>query len=279
MAIKVVTDSTSDIPLELAQELGLTIVPVYVRFGHTIYRDRIDITPRQFYEMLSTSPYHPASSQPTPEDFTRCYEELGGDAEGIVSIHLSSKISGTYNSACIASKNLASNCPIEVIDSGTGSAGLALVATAAARAAREGKGLASVLAEAKKAMNQTKVMGVFESMKYLARSGRVNKSIGAASQILNIVPLLTFRDGEVVRSGLARNISRGIDRLYEFVEARMALLDVVIAHSNIPERAEQLKRRLGWLFPEDAIRIFDIGAGIGVHIGPGCIIIGVREDI
>jgi len=279
MAIKVVTDSTSDIPLELAQELGLTIVPVYVRFGHTIYRDRIDLTPRQFYEMLSTSPYRPASSQPTPEDFTRCYEELGGDAEGIVYIHLSSKISGTYNSACIASKNLASNCPIEVIDSGTGSAGLALVATAAARAAREGKGLASVLAEAKKAMNQTKVMGVFESMKYLARSGRVNKSIGAASQILNIVPLLTFRDGEVVRSGLARNISRGIDRLYEFVEARMALLDVVIAHSNIPERAEQLKRRLGWLFPEDAIRIFDIGAGIGVHIGPGCIIIGVREDI
>ena len=194
MPVKIVTDSTSDIPPELAQELGITVVPVYIRFNDTVYRDRVDLTPQDFFEKLPVYT-SPASSQPTPEDFEKVYNDTGDDTDGIVSIHISSKISGTYNSANIAKANMLCRYPIEVIDSGLNSAGLALVVMAAARAAQERKNLPVVLSETKKAMRQTSMFGVVETTEYLARSGRVSKAISTPTKFLNVIPLLTFHEG------------------------------------------------------------------------------------
>ena len=108
MSVRVVTDSTPDIPPDIAQALGITIVPIYVRFGDRVYRDGIDITTAEFYRMLATSPVHPATSQPTPEDFSRVYSEHIREVDGIVSIHISSRISGTHNSALLA-RNMLGN--------------------------------------------------------------------------------------------------------------------------------------------------------------------------
>jgi len=173
MKVKVITDSTCDMPGKLAQVLGIKVVPIYLRFGEKTYRDGIDITKDEFYSMLTSSPVHPSTSQPNPEDFTAVYKEYCDATDGIVSIHVSSKISGVFNSANIARKSLESHCPIEIIDSKFNSAGLSLVVKAAALTAQTGASFSEVVNEAEKSINQIKMFGMFETMKYLARSGRV----------------------------------------------------------------------------------------------------------
>jgi len=278
VSIQVITDSTSDIPQDLAEELGIRVVPIYIRFNDKVYRDGVDVQSDDFYKMLATSPYHPATSQPTPEDFASVYKDYCDSVDGIISVHISSKISGTCNSAMIARKMLESKCPIEVVDSRFNSAGLALVAMAAARLAKNGKSLAAVAAEVRRTISKVDMFGVFETMKYLARSGRVSKAIVTAANILNVMPLLTFREGEIIRAGLVRSFSKGMDRLYRFVESKKDIAELIIVHSAIPEQAEKLKKRLGWLFPEEQIRILKLGAGLGVHGGPGVLLVGLRLE-
>jgi DegV family protein with EDD domain len=236
------------------------------------------MTRDEFYSMLTSSPVHPATSQPNPEDFTSVYKEYCDRTEGIVSIHISSKISGTYNSATIAKKTLKSQCPIEVIDSKFNSAGLGLVVTSAARVAQTGAGLSEVIKEVHKAVNQVGMFGMFQTMKYLARSGRVNKTIAAASSILNVMPLLTFHDGEIVRAGLVRSINKGVDRIYDFVKNNTPIGELTIVHSKVAEQAGQLKKRLREFIQEEKISIAELGAGLGVHGGPGVLLAAIRRS-
>lgn len=278
MKIQVITDSTADMPEGLADELGIRVVPIYLRFGDKTYRDGVDITRDEFYSILTSSPLHPATSQPNPEDFTGVYKEYCDNTEGIVSIHISSRISGTYNSATMAKETLKSQCPIEIIDSKFNSAGLGLVVTAAARAAKNGADLADVVNEANKAIREVSMYGMFETMKYLARSGRVNKSIAAASRVLNVMPLLTFRDGEIVRAGLVRAISKGMDRIYDFVKNNTNIKELIIVHSQVLDRADRLKARLKEFIQEEKIAIAELGAGLGVHGGPGVLLAAIRRS-
>ena len=278
MAVKIVTDSTADIPPDLAAERGIAVVPIYVRFGDRTYRDGVDIAPEEFYRLLAESPHHPASSQPTPEDFEGVYAGYCDDAEGIISIHISSKISGTCNSAAIAAANLQPDCPIEVVDSGLNSAGLAIVVLEAARLALSGLDYATVLQETRAVLRRTDMFGMFGTMKYLARSGRISRTLAAMASIINVKPLLTFREGEIVRAGTVRSLSAGLDRLYGFVESKQDLAEVVIVHSAVPDQAESLRGRLGNLFPGERIQVFEMGAGLGVHGGPGVLLVGTREQ-
>jgi DegV family protein with EDD domain len=278
MKVQVITDSTSDMPQGIADELGIRVVPIYLRFGDKIYRDGVDIQKDEFYAMLEKAPVHPATSQPNPEDFTAVYKDYCDDTEGIVSIHISSKISGTFNSANIAKKTLKSNCPIEVIDSKLNSGGLGLVVMAAARMAQSGAGLTEVINEANKASNEVRMFGMFETMKYLARSGRVNKTIAAASSVLHVMPLLIFHEGEIVRAGLVRAISKGTDKIYDFVKRNSPITELMIVHSKVADQAEQLKHRLGEFIQEEKISIAELGAGLGVHGGPGVLLAAVRKS-
>lgn len=278
MKVQVVTDSTSDIPQHLVNELDIRVVPIYLRFGEKTYRDGVDMARDDFYSILTAAPVHPATSQPNPEDFSSVYKEYCENTDGIVSIHISSKISGTYNSAIIAKKTLESRCPIEVIDSKFNSAGLGLVVTAAARLARTGATFFEVIQEAKKAVSQVHMFGMFETMKYLARSGRVNKTIAAAANILNVMPLLTFHDGEIVRAGLVRTINKGFDRIYDFVKNNMPVSELTIVHSRVLNRASQMKKRLSAFIEEDKINIAELGAGLGVHGGPGVLLAAIRRS-
>jgi DegV family protein with EDD domain len=278
MKVKVITDSTSDIPQKLAGELGIRVVPAYLRFGHKTYRDGVDIKGEEFYSMLASSPVHPATSQPNPEDFTAVYKEYCDTADGIVSIHISSKISGTYNSATMAKKTVESRCPIEVIDSKFNSAGLGLVVMGAARLAQAGASFQEVINEANRAVSQVGMFGIFETMKYLARSGRVNKTIAMASRFLNVMPLLTFHDGEIVRAGLVRTISKGIDRICKFVKGNIPISELIIVHSMVADQANQLKQCLTEFIGEEKISIFGLGAGLGVHGGPGVLLAAIRRS-
>ena len=278
MKVQVITDSTLDIPQNLADELGIRVVPIYVRFGDKTYRDGVDIKVDEFYSMLASSQFHPATSQPNPEDFTAVYKEYCDAVDGIVSIHISSKVSGTYNSAVMAQTTLESRCPIEVIDSKFNSAGLGLVVMAAARLAQSGASLPEVIGEANRAVTQIGMFGVFETMKYLARSGRVNKTIATASRILNVMPLLTFHDGEIVRAGLVRTISKGMDKIYDYVRDNIPISELIIVHSKVADQANQMKKRLLEFIEEEKISIAELGAGLGVHGGPGVLLAAIRRS-
>ena len=277
MAVQIITDSTVDIPQEYIEKYGIRVVPIYVRFGEKTYRDGIDIRSDEFYSMLSSSTVHPATSQPNPEDFTGIYREYCETSSGIVSIHVSSKISGTCNSARMAQKTLADHCPIEVVDSMFNSGGLGLAVLAAARLAKSGAGLKEILEETHRAISQIRMFGMFQTMKYLARSGRVNKTIAAASRILNVMPLLTFHDGEIIRAGLVRTANKGIDRILDFVKNNTPISEIILVHSDALDQVKYLKKHLANIIPETNISTSQLGAALGVHGGPGVVVAAIRR--
>jgi len=277
MTVKVVTDSTADLPVQLAQELGITVVPVYLRFGDKVYRDRVDISEDEFYQKLVESPIHPSTSQPTPADFTEVYQKLSQEADGIVSIQITSKLSGTYNSALQGREMAGVRCHIEVVDSLSGSMGLGLIAMAAARLAEAGKSLPEVLEELRQVIPSIHLLGVLDTLKYLLRGGRIGKAKALLGSVLNVKPLLTIRDGEIVPAGQARTRSKGIERLFDFVKNTLNIQELAIVHSTTPDEASSLRERMGSIFAKERIHLARLGPALGVHFGPGTLIVALRE--
>jgi len=277
MTVKIVTDSTSDLPVQLAQELGITVVPVYLRFGEKVYRDGVDISQDEFYQKLVESPVHPATSQPTPADFADVYNRLSRETDEIVSIQVTSKLSGTYNSALQGRGLAKTGCRIEVMDSLSTSMGLGLIAMAAARLAEAGEGLPAVTEEIRQAIPSIRLLGVFDTLKYLLRSGRLGKAKALLGSMLNVKPLLTMRDGELLPAGLARTRSKGIDRLFDLVKNALNIQELAIVHSTTPDEAGSLKERVASIFDRRRIHIARLGPALGVHGGPGTLILALRE--
>jgi DegV family protein with EDD domain len=278
MTIQVITDSTSDIPAQTTEQLNIRVVPIYVRFGDKIYRDGVDIKSEEFYSMLDSSPVHPATSQPNPEDFIAVYNEHRESSEGIISIHLSSKVSGTFSSAATAKETFGSSYPIEVVDSTFTSSGLGLIVIAAARLAQSGADMNKILEEVHKAIGQIRIFGMFEHMKYLARSGRISKAIASASKFLNVMPLLTFQEGELTKAGFVRKMEKGMDRLYDYVKNSLPISELSIVHSAVEERAYLLKERCTDFIEKEKITINELGASLGVHGGPGVLLVAARRS-
>ncbi len=168
MVVKIVTDSTADIPPDLAKDLSITVVPLYVRFGNETYLDRVQISEEEFYKRLQNDPVHPNTSQPTPQDFAAVYRELSQHADGIISIHISGKLSGTYNSALQAKVMTPMDFPLEVVDSKSVSMGLGMLAIEAATLANSGKGFQQVIEAVKQSADNIYILILFDTLKYLA---------------------------------------------------------------------------------------------------------------
>ena len=278
MTIKIVTDSTADIPPALAKDLSITVVPLYVRFGDESYHDRIQISEDEFYRRLLSDPIHPSTSQPTPQDFVNVYREISLQADGIVSIHISSKLSGTCNSALQAKDLMPSGCPIEVVDSENVSMGLGLLAVKAANIANAGKDWDQVVGEVKKSISNIHVWALFDTLKYLALGGRIGKAKVLLGTILNVKPLLAVKDGEMVPVSQPRTRAKGIDMLCDFVSKVADIQDLSVVHSTTPDEAEVLADRLGSMFDRGRIKLSRLGPALGVHTGPGALAVAVMGN-
>ena len=276
MTINIVTDSTADLSPTICREWGITVVPAIVRFGHEVFRDGVDITPEDFYTRLATSPVHPHTSQPSPEDFANAFRQASATSQGVVSIHATAKLSGIYNSALQGKAIVGEKCPIVVLDSRFTSVGLGLVVLAAAKAARAGATMSEALTEARQAITEIKMLGLFDTMEYLIRSGRVSHIKGIASRILGIKPILTFKDGEIVQSGLARTYNRGVSKIVDFVKSQKRIVSLAIAHSRVPNRVAELKEKLADFISPETVMVSELGPALGVHGGPGVLAIAVR---
>jgi len=279
MTVKVITDSAADLPPTLAEELGITVVPVYLRFGDKVYRDRVDISEDEFYHKLLHDPIHPSTTQPTPQDFADAYQKLSQEADGIISIHLTSRLSGTYNSAIQGKKLVEDGCPIEVVDSQTLSMANGLIAMEAAKIARSGKGLQQVLAEVRQIIPNIHLLILLDTLKYLAKGGRIGKTKALLGSVLSVKPLLIVKDGELQPAGQVRTRSQGIQRLFDFAKNAIDIQDLSVVYSTTPDEAQILAEHVGSLVPRERITLARVGPAIGVHAGPGALGIGFREGV
>jgi len=276
MVVKVVTDSTADLQPQLAKELGITVVPVYVRFGNEVYRDRVDISEDEFYRRLLHDPIHPCTTQPSPQDFIDVYKELAKDANGIISIHVTSKLSGTYNSALRGKDLVETECPIEVIDSQVVTMGLGQLAIVANTLAKSGNNLQQVAEAVKQMIPSIHLLGLFDTLKYLALGGRISKVQALIGSALSIKPLLTMKNGELVQTGRVRSRAKGIEVLFDFVKKAVDIQDLAIVYNTTYDEALALAGRMGSIFPKERVRMARLGPALGVHAGPGILFIALR---
>ena len=278
MKIKIVTDSTADLPPGLARELGITVVPAYVRFGNAVYRDQVDISEEEFYQRLSRDPIHPSTEPPSPQDFADIYRMLSEEADGIISIHISSKLSATCNSAQRGKKMLEKELPIEVVDSQSVTMGLGLLNITAADAVESGKNLMQVVRDIEQNIPRIHLLGLFDNLKYLARGGRIGKAKALLCSVLNVKPMLTMKDGEVEPAGQVRNRANGIDRLVQFARNARNIQDLAIVYSTTFDEAESLARRIDPIFKRERIIRTRLGPVLGVHGGPGVLLVALRLE-
>jgi DegV family protein with EDD domain len=277
MTIKIVTDSAADLPSKLTDELDITVVPVYLRFGEQVYRDRVDISEEEFYQRLLSDPVHPNTTQPSPQDFANVYDKLSQEADGIISIHITSKLSGTYNSAVLGKKMVSERCPIEIVDSQTLSIAVGLMVIQASKMARSGMSLQQIVDEINKIIPNVHLLILFDTLKYLVKGGRIGKAKGLLGSVLNVKPLLTVRDGELMPSGQVRTRSKGMDRLLDFVKDATEIQDLAILHSTTLDEAQALVERTSPIFPKERTILARLGPGLGVHGGPGILAVALRE--
>lgn len=278
MAVKIVTDSGSDITQDEAKHLGIIVVPLYLRFGEKVYRDGVDMESSEFYRKLMTSPVHPSTSSPSPGDFANVYEDVAQETDEIVSIHIASKHSTTYNSALLG-KEIAERkgLHIEVIDSKGVTVWQGLVAIAAAKAAQAQNSLHQVVETVHVAISQMRALALLDTLTYITRGGRVSKAISAMESVISVKPLITLRDGQIRPSGLARPRNKGIDRLRKFIESASQIEELAIAYSTTPDDAQALADYVGLLFPSIVPRIVRVGPALGVHTGPGILVTVLKE--
>lgn len=274
--VKVVVDSTSDVPRNLAEELGITVVPLSVHFGDETYLDWVELTPLEFYDLLETSPHHPRTSPPSPSDFARVYEELAADGSSLVSIHISSALSETVKSAEMG-RAMVGGGRIEVIDSRVVSAAFGLPAVEAARAAKEGASFEEVVGVVREILEKSagKVFFAVDTLDYLVRNGRIGRAQAILGTLLAVKPVLTITDGfvapfEKVR-GEKRVIPRMVDILGEHLDREGGEVVFGIVHANCMDKVQALKQAVHQAYGIEPYLICDLGAVVGTHSGPGTI--------
>lgn len=277
MAVKIITDSLSDITGDIIGELDITIVPLTVLFGREAYIDRVTITTEEFYRRLITQNIFPTTTQPTPQAFVDVYNRLAEETDEILVITLSSKLSGTYQSAMGAIEMMEKKCRVEVIDSETVAMGLGLVVLAAATAARDGMKLNELVNFVHQARLRSHLIIYFDTLKYLAKGGRIGKAQGMLGSMLSIKPILTIKDGEISPVTRLRSQAAGIEYLFNFITSFHRIDALAVEHSTQPEAADRLVDRLSVSLPDKPIIRSVVSPVLGAYAGPNAIAVTVLE--
>ncbi len=275
MTVKVVTDSTADLPEAIVQSLGITVVPLSVNFGKDTFLDGVDLKADEFYHKLAGSKSLPTTSQPAPAAFAEVYNALSQQTDEIISIHISPKLSGTLNSALLARQAMNVDCRIRIIDSLQASMGLGLIVIKAAEAARDGATLEEVFSVTQEIIPRTHFFGMVDTLEYLHKGGRIGRAQALMGTLLSIKPLIGTGEGEVQPKGKARTQKKALARLFEMVQEFSGIEEMTILHSTIPAEAAAFTERLSAVFDKEKIYQSRIGPVIGTYLGPGAIAIGV----
>ncbi len=269
----VVLDSTADYPEGPERLANWRVVPLYVRFGEESFRDYVELGPDEFYKRLRRATTLPTTSQPTPGDFLAAYEELAG-YDRILSLHLPLKMSGTVESARLAGEELGGG-KVRAIDSGTVSAGLAMLALAVQRRLDEGTTDEEVDTLVARFQRDSRIVFTVDTLEFLAKGGRIGKAAAMAGALLNIKPILGITDGEVVPLKRVRGNQKAFlefVRAFEAESSDRPSLRVGIAHADAPDRLAALREMVQRTRPQAQIEVATtLGAVVGTHAGPGTV--------
>ena len=278
MPVKLVTDSTADIPPQVASALGIHVVPLYVHFGDEVYRDGVDLSPPEFYRKLATSKSLPTTATVSPVEFGQIYDNLSEDSDEILVIVLSSELSATYQVA-LHGKELSQkkDCRVEVIDSRLVLMPLGLVVIAAAKEAQAGARMDQVMDTAKQAMSRVHVRMAFDTLEYVRRGGRIGAARAFLGTLLNIKPILTIRDGVTTPVARERTRAKAVEHLRRFAAGFTNIKEMAVEYTTTPEEAVALAQSLDPVFPKERIYISSIGAVMGTHLGPGALGVAILE--
>jgi fatty acid kinase fatty acid binding subunit len=271
--IAIVTDSTADIPRNLVEQYGISVIPQILIMGDKTWRDGVDIDPPAFYELLRTSPHFPASSQPSVVSFQELFTRLAEKAEGIVAVLISNELSGTLNSARMAASNLP-DVPIEIIDSRAVSMQLGFIVLAAARAAAAGGNLSTVVEAARATMGKAGVYFTVDTLEYLHRGGRIGAAAKLFGTALNLKPVLNVRDGVVSPVTKVRTRRKALDTLLQELGEQWAgstRVHAAVLHVAAPDDAAELAARVEAELRPVEIMSYECGPVIGCHAGPGTV--------
>jgi DegV family protein with EDD domain len=269
----IVVDSTADFPDAHERFPNWRVVPLYVSFGTESYRDGVDLTAHEFYERLRTSSELPTTSQPTPGDFLAVYQELAPTYERILSVHLASKLSGTFQSANIAADQLGDG-RVRTIDSESASVATAMLGLAIQRRLERGTTDEEVDELVQRYLREHGLLFTVDTLEFLARGGRIGRAKAFAGQLMNVKPVLSIREGEVIPVKRVRGNRKAFQ---EFVDALDTTRDepglrVGIAHADAPERMVELEKMVRDRRPNATIDMeTSLGAVIGAHAGPGTV--------
>jgi DegV family protein with EDD domain len=268
----IVLDSTADFPEAPQRFPNWRVVPLYVRFGDESYRDYVELGPDEFYGRLRTAETLPTTSQPTPGDFLATYEELG-EYERIYSLHLASRLSGTFQSAQTAAQQVGDK--VRPVDSGTASAAIAMLGLAIQRRLDRGTTDDEIDALVERYRGSAELLFTVDTLEFLQRGGRIGRAAAMAGQLLSVKPILTIRDGEVVPLKRVRGNQKAMQEFVtQFTEGSRETpgLRVGIAHADAPARAAQLEKMVHGERPQAQIEIVTtLGAVVGTHAGPGTV--------
>jgi DegV family protein with EDD domain len=269
----IVLDSTADFPEGPRRFPNMRTVPLYVRFGDESYRDGVDILPDEFYARLATAPDLPTTSQPTPADFAATYEELGG-YERVLSLQLSSTLSGTFTSAETAAASLGDG-RVRVIDTRSVSAAVTILALAIQRRLDRGTSDEEVDALVEAFTARHRILFTVDSLECLARGGRIGRAAALAGNLLQVKPILTIVDGEVVPLKNVRGGQKAFAEFRALLEAETPdtpTLRLAVAHAAAPERLERLRALVADARPQGQLDVAtSLGAVVGTHAGPGTV--------
>ncbi|HUV51671.1 MAG TPA: DegV family protein [Dehalococcoidia bacterium] len=269
MRVKIVTDSTCDLPRKVAEELGITVIPVNVHFGDEVYKDGVELSTDEFYRKLQTNSVLPKTSVPSPGIFREVYQMLASKSDAIVSIHVAAAMSATCEAARLGAAEL--KHPISIVDSQTASMACGLLAVIAARAAREGASLADIEVLLKDAIPRTITYGVFSTMEYLYKGGRIGRAQAFLGNILKISPVLAIRRGEILPIARVRTRPKAINRLCGIIEGLGTLKEMSVMQTTNPDEAEALAQRLASVFPQERMIKATLGPAMGTYVGPDAV--------
>jgi DegV family protein with EDD domain len=278
MTVKIVTDSLGDIPSEVAEELGITVIPINVIFGNISYRDGVDLTTEQFYHKLATSKIFPTTIVPPLGVFTDIYDKLAEETDEIAVITNSHKLSASYEAALEAKEQMKRKCRVEVIDSLSAVMVQGLIVIAAAKAASAGASLKEVVAVTRKNIPRADARMAFDTLEYLSRGGRIGKAKTFLGTVLKVSPILGIRDGEVYPFAREHSRARAIDYLYNFATGFSHIEEMAVEDATTPDEADELAKRLSSKFPKERIYRTKVSPVVGAHVGPQVLGVAVLGD-
>jgi DegV family protein with EDD domain len=278
LSVRIVTDSTSDIPSHVAQELGITVVPLSVIFGEDTYKEGVEISHDLFYERLGRVKQLPTTSAPSVGDFLDAYRNVLKETDEIISVHLSSKLSATYSNATQAAAILADEgARVDVVDSQTISVGMMFMCTAAVRAAAEGASVDEIRKLVEGMAPRISVYVVLDTLEYVRRGGRIGRARAFLGTVLRVKPILSIHDGEVHPEERVRTRSLALDRLFQMATSLPNIERIGVAYSTNAEEAEEMKRRIKEALDGVDVAMARLGPVIGVHGGPGTLGVGILQ--